>query len=196
MLLTDVGDYRKLLQAILKHAMDDYIKLQHPKNRRKKYLKEAFTNAVDMFFDSEYMMLHLQNGDGSFMSLEDFLKEALDTDRIDIQKLKEHVVAESRAFWETKLVNTIYIPDNVIYDGHVYRILHSGEAEEPILDLDSKTITLNKNHENSENQEKFIIYLLKIALYHEDIAISQNKISTIGKSIFKLLRMNACFISD
>ena len=71
--------------------MDDYIKLQHPKNRRKKYLREAFTNAVDMFFDSEYMMLHLQNGDGSFMSLEDFLKEALNTDRIDIEKLKKHL---------------------------------------------------------------------------------------------------------
>ena len=176
--------------------MDDYIKLQHPKNRRKKYLREAFTNAVDMFFDSEYMMLHLQNGDGSFMSLEDFLKEALNTDRIDIEKLKKHVVKESRAFWETKLVNTIYIPDNVIYDGHVYATLHSEETEDPVLDLDRKTILLNKDHENSENQEKFITALVKIALYHEDIAISQAKIDSIGKSLFKLLRMNACFIGD
>ena len=176
--------------------MDDYIKLQHPKNRRKKYLREAFTNAVDMFFDSEYMMLHLQNGDGSFMSLEDFLKEALNTDRIDIEKLKKHVVKESRAFWETKLVNTIYIPDNVIYDGHVYATLHSEEEEDPVLDLDRKTILLNKDHENSENQEKFITALVKIALYHEDIAISQAKIDSIGKSLFKLLRMNACFIGD
>jgi len=194
--MIDPSDYRNLLQAILKQAMNDYTKLQHPKLRRKKYLEEAFSNAVDMFFDSDYMLLHLQNGDGSFMSLEDFLKEALNTDRINIEKLKEHVVKESRAFWETKLLNTIYIPDNIIYDGHVYGIMHSTECEDPILDLDSKTITLNKNHENSENQEKFLVSLIKVALYHEDIAISHSKIEKIGKSIFKLLRMNACFIGD
>jgi hypothetical protein len=55
----DEHDYKRLLRAILVHAMDDYVKLQHPKNRRKKYLREAFSSAVDMFFDSEYSMLHL-----------------------------------------------------------------------------------------------------------------------------------------
>jgi hypothetical protein len=192
----DISNYRRLLQAILMHAMDDYTKLQHPKNRRKKYLDKAFSSAVDMFFDSDYMMLHLQNGDGSFMSLKDFLMEALDTENVDVEKIKSHVVQNSRAFWETKMLNTVYIPDNIVYDGHAYRVIHSQDRSDPVIDFDEKCIFLNKDYKDSENQQKFILTLVRIVIYHEDIAVSQSKIETIGRGMFKLLRMNGCFISD
>lgn len=178
------------------HAMDDYVKLQHPKNRRKKYLREAFSTAVDMFFDSEYRMLHLQKGDGTFMSLKDFLGEIMANQNLDIENIKQHVINESRSFWETKMLSTVYIPDNVVFDGHVYAILKDEDSEEPEIDFQNKTIKINPDSDNTENQENFIICLVKIILYHEDIALSQQKITSIGKGIFKLLRMNACFITD
>lgn len=192
----DEHDYRRLLRAILMHAMDDYVKLQHPKNRRKKYLREAFNTAVDMFFDSEYMMLHLQNGDGSFMSLKDFLGEVLGNQNLEIEKIKQHVISESRAFWETKMLSTVYIPDNVVFDGHVYSICKVEDLEEPEIDFDTKIIKINPDSDNTDNQENFIISLIKIILYHQEIALSQQKITAIGKGVFKLLRMNACFITD
>lgn len=192
----DEQDYKKLLQNILMHAMDDYVKLQHPKNRRKKYLREAFSTAVDMFFDSEYRMLHLQKGDGTFMSLKDFLGEIMANQNLDIENIKQHVINESRSFWETKMLSTVYIPDNVVFDGHVYAILKDEDSEEPEIDFQNKTIKINPDSDNTENQENFIICLVKIILYHEDIALSQQKITSIGKGIFKLLRMNACFITD
>lgn len=192
----DEQDYKKLLRNILMHAMDDYVKLQHPKNRRKKYLREAFSTAVDMFFDSEYRMLHLQKGDGTFMSLKDFLGEIMANQNLDIENIKQHVIDESRSFWETKMLSTVYIPDNVVFDGHVYAILKDEDSEDPEIDFQNKTIKINPDSDNTENQENFIICLVKIILYHEDIALSQQKITSIGKGIFKLLRMNACFITD
>jgi hypothetical protein len=192
----DTQDYKKLLRNVLTHAMDDYVKLQHPKNRRKKYLREAFSTAVDMFFDSEYRMLHLQTGDGTFMSLKDFLGEIMANQNLDIENIKEHVIAESRSFWETKMLSTVYIPDNVVFDGHVYAILKDEDIEDPEIDFQKKTIKINPDSDNTENQENFIICLVKIILYHEDMALSQQKITSIGKGVFKLLRMNACFITD
>ena len=192
----DEHDYKRLLRAILMHAMDDYVKLQHPKNRRKKNLRDAFSTAVDMFFDSDYMMLHLQNGDGGFMSLRDFVAEVLGTNNIEIENLKQHIIDESRSFWETKMLSTVYIPDNVVFDGHVYSIQKLESIEDPEIDFDQKRIKINPDCQNTDNQEKFIISLIKIILYHEDLALSHQKINAIGKGVFKMLRMNACFITD
>ena len=192
----DEHDYKRLLRGILMHAMDDYVKLQHPKNRRKKYLREAFSTATDMFFDSEYMMLHIQNGDGSFVNLKEFLAEILGSGNLEVEKIKNHVINESRTFWETKMLSTVYIPDNIVYDGHVYSVTKVIDQEEPEIDFNQKTIKINPCSDNTENQENFIISLIKIVLYHQDLALSQEKITTIGKGVFKLLRMNACFITD
>ena len=60
MIELDVKDYRLLLGHIIKQAIDDYIKLQHPKFRQKKYLHETFLDAVDMFFDPEYRFAYLK----------------------------------------------------------------------------------------------------------------------------------------
>jgi hypothetical protein len=193
--MEDAYDYKMLLNAILRQAMDDYVKLQHPKFRKKKYMQEAFNSAVDMFFDSEFRLLHVKNDNGEFMSLKDMVSSILDDDRLQMEKMKEHLVVEARSFWETKMVNTIYIPDSFIYDGHVYSIEHS-EEEDIEIDFDLKTITLNKNIKNSENQQRFVESTVKVVCYHEDLAISQANLDKIGKGIFKMLRINSCFSGD
>jgi hypothetical protein len=188
-----VEDYTTLLHAILRQAIDDYIKLQHPRYRRKKYLQEAFDNAVDMFFDKEFKMLYLHDDSGGGMSLKTFLVTLMNDDRIDILKIKDHVINEARAFWETKLVNTLYIPDSFVYDGHVYSIVHHDDPD-PRIDFETKFIYVNKDSENTDNQESFIQAVLLVVFYHEDITLAGTKTSQIGKAIFKMLRMNSCFI--
>ena len=39
-------DYEKLLKIVLDAALVDFVKLQHPKNRNKKYLEEALDTSV------------------------------------------------------------------------------------------------------------------------------------------------------
>ena len=191
----DTYDWKILLNAILRQAIDDYIKLQHPKFRKKKYLQEAFDSAVDMFFDSDFKFLHVQGPEGNFMSLKDLISSILEDDRLEMEKIKEHVIEEARAFWEIKMVNTLYIPDSFIYDGHVYAVHHS-EEEDVSIDLDAKIICLNKDIKDSENQQRFMEASVKIICYHEDITISQKNISQIGKGIFKMLRINSCFSGE
>ena len=128
-MVEDSYDYKVLLNAILRQAIDDYIKLQHPKFRKKKYLQEAFDSAVDMFFDSEFKFLHVKDPEGNFLSLKDLISSILEDDRLQMDKMKNHVVNEARSFWETKMVNTLYIPDSFIYDGHVYAVHHSEEED-------------------------------------------------------------------
>ena len=194
-MVEDSYDYKVLLNAILRQAIDDYIKLQHPKFRKKKYLQEAFDSAVDMFFDSEFKFLHVKDPEGNFLSLKDLISSILEDDRIQMDKMKNHVVNEARSFWETKMVNTLYIPDSFIYDGHVYAVHHS-EEEDVSIDLDTKIISLNKDIKDSENQQRFMEASVKIICYHEDIAISQKNIDKIGKGIFKMLRINSCFSGE
>lgn len=188
----DPQDYKILLNAILRQAMDDYIKLQHPKLRRKKYLQEAFDNAVDMFFDSDFRLLSIQNDQGEHMSLKELLTEIMDDDRVKLNKLQEHLIKEARSFWETKIVNTLYIPDSFLYDGHVYSITHHNN-DVPEIDFHTKIIKIDKDHLATDNQEAFLQVALKIMLYHEDIPMSQKNISILGKGIFKMLRINGCF---
>ena len=193
--MEDTYDWKILLNAILRQAVDDYVKLQHPKFRKKKYMQEAFDSAVDMFFDSEFRLLHLKNDDGEFMSLKEMITSILEDDRLEMDKMKEHVVNEARSFWETKLVNTIYIPESFIYDGHVYSVLHSDE-EDVAIDFDLKTITLNKNIKDSENQQRFVESAVKVICHHEDLTISRVNLDKVGKGVFKMLRINSCFSGD
>ena len=190
--IADPKDYNVLLNAILRQAMDDYVKLQHPKLRRKKYLQEAFDNAVDMFFDSDYRLLYVSDDDGSFMSLPELLKTLMNNNNVDISKMQEHLILEAQSFWETKMVHTLYIPDSFIYDGHVYSITAHSE-DIPEIDFKSKIVKINKVFSCSDNQEAFMQVALKIMLYHEEIPMPQAKIDALGKGLFKMMRLNGCF---
>lgn len=187
----DPGDYKTLLNAILRQAMDDYIKLQHPKFRTKKYLQEAFDSAVELLFDSDYKMLYILNEYGEPMSLRDMITMLMDDDRADLEKLKQHVIQEARAFWETKLVRTLYIPDSFVYDGHVYSVHHT-EDPDSTIDFDKKEITLNKKR-NSDTEQEFLSSAVDIVFYHEDLPSKKETREKISKALFRMLKINSCF---
>jgi hypothetical protein len=187
----NIEEYKTLLHAILRQAIDDYVKLQHPKFRNKKYLQEAFDSAVQLFFDSEYRFLFIKNEDNEEMSLKNLITELLEDDRANIDNIKKHVINNARTFWETKLVRTLYIPDSFIYDGHVY-IVHHIDEPDPHIDFEKKEIFINKK-EDSENELQFLQTALSVVFYHEDIASTQKKIDQLGRALFRMLKINSCF---
>lgn len=189
----DTEDRTKLIIAILKQAMDDYIKLQHPKFRKKKYLLEAFQNAVDMFFDSEYRFLYIQDSDGKDVSVKELLSILLNSNDPEMINMQEHLITEALQFWNSKEINVVDIPDTIQVDGHVYHILHT-EEDDYAVNVFDKSITLNKQASNSENQEQFVMAITELILHHQDIPLSKKNIQQLGKGWFRLLKLNNCFI--
>jgi len=123
----DEKDYRFLLQAVLTKAIDDYVKLLHPKQRKRKYLQEYFLEAVDMFFDDSYLMAYIQNDSGEPMSLKDLVNLSMDSGRGSIEELQEHVVNSALKYWQDKDMNVVNIPETLQVDGHVYHVFHIDE---------------------------------------------------------------------
>ena len=187
--------YKTLLMAILRQAMDDYIKLQSPIYRKKKYLQEAFDAAVSMFFDDTYRFLYIKRKDGDNMSLTDLLSIFVNDKRMDINKLRQHLISESKKFWENKLLNVIEVPDTYIYDGHVYKIQHLDDSDSYEIHFIEKTIAINKDSKNSDNQQLFIKAAIEILLYHEDIPITGKNLEKLYKGFYRMIKVNSCFLA-
>lgn len=188
-------DYKILLFHILTQAMDDYVKLQHPKSRNKEYLQEAFDDAVDMFFDKQYSMLLVPDSEGKPITLKSLFQELIEDDTVALDKLKGYVIEQAYEYWNKRELNVVVIPESFIYQGHVYQVFHSEDEDEFEIDFKAKTITLNKEN-NTDNQEKFIQAMTQVVFYHEDVSIAPVKLAQVGKGIFQALRMNTCFIGE
>lgn len=184
-------DYKTLLYQIFKHALDDYVKLQHPRSRSRAYLQEALDAAVDMFFDSDYAMLYVMDSSGEPLTLKTLVQELIEDDTVDLEKVKQYVVDEAYNYWENREMNTLFIPDSFVFQGHVYSIFQT--EDEPHIDFNSKVIHTCKE-DTTENQEKFMQLIAQVIFYHEDIPMAGQKLDRIGKSIFQALRMNSCFV--
>lgn len=187
-------DYKALLMAILTQAMNDYVKLQHPKYRKKKYLQEAFESSVKMLFDDSFEFLYLRNENGDNMSFKEMLSYFISEKNMDLQKLRVHLIKEAKTFWENKLLNVLEVPQSFIYDGHVYDTVHS--PDDSSVDYVEKIIYINKENDNSDTQQAFIKCAVEIMLYHEEIPISGKNIEKLAKAFFRMLRVNSCFLES
>ena len=147
-----------------------------------------------MLFDNEYRMLYIKNELGEEMSLKDLVAEMLGSDQVDIEQMRNHVVEEAQTFWETKEINTIYIPNYFIVDGHVYQTVD--HDDDPQVNYDEKLIFIRKDSDNSVNQEDFCKLSLEILAYHLDMSISKQKLDQLGASFFRMMRTNSCFTGD
>jgi hypothetical protein len=187
-------DWETLLMAILTQAMNDYVKLQHPKYRKKKYLQEAFDSAVKMLFDDTFEFMYLKNEYGDHMSLSDLLSNFISEKNMDLEKLRAHVINDAKIFWENKLLNVLDIPESFIYDGHVYDTIHTDDDCE--IDYLNKKIYIDKENNNSDIQQVFIKAAVEIMLYHEEIPIAKKNIDLLAKAFFRMLKVNSCFLAS
>ena len=189
----DTNDRKKLLTAVLRHAMDDIVRLMHPKYRRKKYLEEAYQQAIDMFFDSEYRMLKVKDETGEDMSLKELLTTCISNDLASPEALKSHLISETLKFWTEKDVTTVYIPDSFVVEGHPYRVFHREDIDYHI-DYDDKIVYLNRDEADTENQERFVIAMVETLLYHTELPVSKKDLPALAKAFYRLMKFNDCFV--
>ena len=178
--------------------MDDYIRMQHPKYRRKKYLKEAWWNAVDLLFDKETRLQKIKNNYGEDMSLQELVRVASDRENINIKQLQEHVLKESLSFWNTKPINTVDIPDSIVVEGHAYYIRFDIETEQDsyVIDYNKRLIILSKPEDSSEAEEEFVAAVFEVMCYHTESRVSKATRTELSGALFRTLRINNCFTGD
>jgi hypothetical protein len=192
--------YQAIAQRLLVSTISDYIKLQHPKSRRNKDLREAFASATDMLFDETYQMLpEWVNDDDEPMSLKDIAKIGAERGNVDIDKLREHVLAEAETFWDDQNLEVVEIPKFLIVDGHTYHVLRyvkAGTTRTTVtVDLEKKLIIIPDDKLNTSTQEQFAEATLEILFHHNKVKLPKGASERLGRSFFRLLRQNDCFRS-
>ena len=173
-------DYKKIISAIIEQSIMEYIKLQHPKTRRKKYLMDTFANSIDIFFLPSYTFAHFFNSDGSNMNLHDLLIQITDTSSPDLEQMKKYLIDSAHKHWSLKYMPTLTIPDCLIYKGHVYVIEHSEST--PFVDHEVKSIKMNRK-QNLENEQIFVKILFKIIEEVDPEALPH-------EAFYEILKMN------
>ena len=178
------------MSAVLRQAMDDYVKMQHPKYRRRKYEKEAFWSARDLLWD-DGCVLHIKDEEGGAMTLRALAQAAADRENVDLDRLHTYLLEYSRTYWEQKDVKTLEIPEDVVIEGHTYRVEHADELE---IDYDNKVLSINKKSPTAE--EDFVRAMMDLVCHHGEIRTSAKARRELGKGVYRLLRINSCFTGE
>ena len=186
-----MNDMRKLKLAILNQSIQDYIKLQHPKYRSKKYLEESFIYSVNMFFDPCYSFLYFFNEDGEHESTLEFIKSATETYVKDLEPMRDYLKKESVRYWKNKTMKTFKIPNYLVYNGIVYNLLMHNKKNF-LIDYKSNQIFLNKKDENAESQ--FLYIFLEIVKKEHSIKLSKKDQKTLSEEIYSFLKMNKMYL--
>lgn len=184
-------DYKKILQLIVDFGKTDYVKLQHPRNRDKKYLEETFLTCVDMFFNDEFRFMHFHNDDESKMSLNNLLSASIGNLPASNMLMRKHLVDESIRYWWEKNFYNLVIPKIVCFSGDVYFVI---KAKKYSLCFEEKIIYLPVN--NKQADRFFSQACLEILLKKSDIALDQDKKDSLNKNFYLFLKVNNCFSKD
>jgi len=176
--------------AILHQAMDDYVKMQHPRCRRRKYEKEAFWSARDLFWNKNHE-LNIISEEGTPVTLQTLALAASGRGNVNLNNLHSHLVNESIKYWKEKHVKTISIPEDVVIEGHAYMV---EQADSPHIDFDAKTIQLDKKNPAAEKQ--FMQLVIELSCHHREIRTSAKARRELSEAVYELLRMNDCFTGD
>lgn len=183
-------DHRKLMSAILRQTIDDYIKMQHPRYRQRKYEREAFWSARDLLWDNEYA-LDIQDAEGLNMNLSSLCEAAADRDNVSIKSLRKYLIQQSQEYWEEKPVKTLEIPEDVVIEGHAYQVRQADTTE---IDFENKIISMDKLSPIAE--EEFMRAMVDLTCHHGEIKTSGKARKELGKALYRLLRINSCFTGE
>lgn len=185
---SDNSEYKNLIKAIIDNATIDYIKLQHPNNRKKKYLQDAYINSIALFFDPTYTFSLFKNNDGDFLMLYDALKIISDGTKIDLQKFKDHLLNETIKYWNEKHFQNLSIPNSINVNGIVYFIKYGPESK---IDYENQLIYLQKD--SKTNDRDFVKFVLVLIFKKCNIELDNRTFQEFQKYIYFFLKVNACF---
>ena len=183
-------DYEKLLKIVLDAALVDFVKLQHPKNRNKKYLEEALDTSVELFFDPDFRFEYFfdQAYPDNKYSLKDALIKLLKTRNISMEKVKQHVVNESVSYWWEKNFHDIKIPNKVNLAGKVFYIVNSKQEK---IDLDNNKLYFASKKIGADRV--FFKLCLKVLIEESELDFTDDQLELFYKYFYLFLKMNDAF---
>lgn len=188
----DAADLRTLLVGIIGQVIDDYVKLQNPTTRTKKYLQEHYLTAIDFLFDCEYELAHIPNGTNGNMNVKELLSEVLDSDYPDTNKLREYAIQQTKKYWEDRDLAVLdHIPDTVCISGHTFDVRHA-YITGYVVNTGDHTITLDKENKES-NQLNFLQAMLEAITMLEDVPVKRTLLRLLAKETYWVLKTNNMF---
>ena len=184
-------DLKKLIRAVFESSLVDYIKLQHSKNRNKKFLEESFKNSVDMFFDKTYRFEHFQDLETQTKHLNflELMECMLDRKDIDINKVHSHISKESIDYWWNKNFHNLDVPSNITINGIVWTIKNS--PNNSFVDYENKRIYSSTSKVDSD--KNFLKLCLQIMLQEAEITLPDEEFKKFFKLFYLFLKVNSPF---
>jgi hypothetical protein len=183
-------EYKAIIKAIIDNGIIDYVKLQHPNNRKKRYLQEAFVTSVSMFFDKSYVFGIASKNDGKVLNLEGALQIIMDGQIASIKKTQEHLISESIEYWYEKHFQNLAIPKNITIAGKVYFIYYEN-TEKAYINKEKDLIVLNKESKTADRD--FTKLCLEILLEELEIVLCNYDLENFNKFFYLFLKVNGCF---
>lgn len=185
--------YETLAQKVFMSALQDVVRLQHPKARRSRELREAYSSAVDMIFDDSFRFHDKWlNEEEEPMSLSDFVKVASGRGNVDLDKLRMFVTEAAESYWQKEDLCPVKIPLFLNIDSHVYHVLVA-EVAEPTVEEETMTIWIPVQ-QSPKLAEDFLILTTELLLATQETqTCPKAQAKQLGKSLFRLLRNNDCF---
>lgn len=183
-------DYEKLLKVVLDAALVDFIKLQHPRNRTKKYLEEALDTSVELFFDPDFRFEYFFNQDdpNEKYSLKEALIRLLKTRNISMTKVKNHVVNESISYWWEKNFHDIKVPTKVNLAGKVFYIVNSKQER---IDYENNKLYFACKKEAADRV--FFKLCLKVLIKESNLDFTDEQLELFYKYFYLFLKINDAF---
>lgn len=183
-------DYEKLLKVVLDAALVDFIKLQHPRNRNKKYLEEALDTSVELFFDPDFRFEYFFNQDdpNEKYSLKEALIRLLKTRNISMTKVKNHVVNESISYWWEKNFHDIKVPTKVNLAGKVFYIVNSKQER---IDYENNKLYFACKKEAADRV--YFKLCLKVLIKESNLDFTDEQLELFYKYFYLFLKINDAF---
>lgn len=183
-MLEEPEDLNLLAQKVLVQAMDDYVALQRPKSRRRKYIQEAWLTSVAMFFDKDFLFGAFDDENGEGLDLYEFLMLASDRENVNVDTVIKHLIHTARqAFQEGE---QMVIPDTLIILGEPWDVLHNTKEE---VNLVKRTISLDKK----TGHATFIRSLIEIICSKKGLVIDLAKLQLVADGLVEVLTVNDGF---
>lgn len=183
-------EYKALIKAIIENTMIDYIKLQHPNNRKKKYLQEAYITSIALFFDDSFRFELFVDDNGEALSLDTALKIIVDGNLTSIKNTREHLIRDTIVYWYEKNFQNLNLPKTINIAGKTYFICNKSNTE-AYIDKQKYIIYLDFNKKESDRD--FTKLCLDLILSESEILIKTNDLENLNKYFYLFLKMNGCF---
>ena len=191
--MNDLGateDYRRLIQAVIDYSVTNYIKLQHPLNRKRKTQNEDFLLTLDIFYDPNYSFEHFLDLDTQKnMTTQDMLDFMLGGSKASMSKTHSHIISESIDYWWTKNFHDISVPEVFTIAGKVWRTVNS--PNNSFIDKDNLRIYMPIKKRGADRL--FFKLTFKILLEELEIELSPEDFDKFHKFFYLLLKINGAF---